>query len=64
MGPQIVDNDSASLGFPNESMQVIPGNHVEMVKFANSEDTGYERMSNAIRELIEDGPMEVNRGGA
>jgi hypothetical protein len=61
---QIVDDDSASLGFPNEGKQVLPGNHVEMVKFDSKTDTGYKRVSIAIMDLIEDGPMEVKKDGA
>jgi hypothetical protein len=35
-----------------------------MVKFSSSEDTGYERISSSIMELIDDGPMEMKRDRA
>lgn len=50
---QVVDDDSASLGFPNERKICIHANHVDMVKFNNRQDLGYRRMSGAIAELME-----------
>ena len=51
---KIVDNDSASLGFPNERLGSIPANHRDMVKFRSREDVGYQRIKDAILDLIED----------
>ncbi|KAF2276525.1 uncharacterized protein EI97DRAFT_43060 [Westerdykella ornata] len=51
---KVVENDSAILGFPNEARGILPGNHIGMVKLGSSTDTGYERMSNCIANLIED----------
>ncbi|KAB8067067.1 hypothetical protein BDV29DRAFT_163796 [Aspergillus leporis] len=50
----IVDRDSAVIGFPHEVRQQIPADHKMMVKFAGPEDPGYERIKNAILNLIED----------
>ncbi|KAH0538580.1 hypothetical protein FGG08_004830 [Glutinoglossum americanum] len=52
---KIVDNWSASLGYPQEHIGSIPGNHSNMVKFSERDDIGYERMMGAISELIADG---------
>ena len=52
---QVVDNWSASLGYPQEHIESIPGNHSSMVKFSERDDIGYDRMMGAISELIVDG---------
>jgi hypothetical protein len=59
-----VDNDSASLGFPHEHTQILPGNHSDMIKFSSRDDSGYERISGAILDIVEAGPMEPQRVGA
>jgi hypothetical protein len=51
---KIVDDDSASLGYPNEIKETIPANHSDMCKFENAEEVGYMRVSGAIGYLVED----------
>jgi hypothetical protein len=52
---KIVDDDSASLGFPHERRQQLPGKHSDMIKFEKANEVGYKRMSGAIVELVEEG---------
>ena len=52
---QIVDDQSANLGFPHEEKSWIPANHENMVKFASAQTIGYERVSYAISTIVEDG---------
>ncbi|MCJ1457769.1 hypothetical protein MMC28_008138 [Mycoblastus sanguinarius] len=52
---KIVDDDSATLGFPHEQKGWIPANHENMIKFNNVQDIGYKRISFAISTLVEDG---------
>jgi hypothetical protein len=59
-----VDNDSASLGHAHEHTQILPGNHSDMIKFCSRDDSGYERVSGAILDIVEAGPMESQRQGA
>ncbi|KAH8748169.1 Alpha/Beta hydrolase protein [Hyaloscypha sp. PMI_1271] len=61
---KIVDNDSASLAAAHEHKQVLPGNHSDMIKFSRKDDSGYERVSGAILDILEAGPMESQRQGA
>ena len=51
---QIVDDDSATLGFPHERKQWILANHSNICKFRTKDDIGYERVAGALWELIED----------
>jgi hypothetical protein len=51
---KIVDKDSSIIGFPHEVFQVIPADHVMMVKFHSAEEVGYQRMKDAMLNLIED----------
>lgn len=52
---KIVDDDSASLGFPHERRQQLPGKHSDMIKFEKASELGHKRMSGAIVELVEEG---------
>ena len=54
ISPQIVDDDSATLGFACERKQWIPANHSEMCKFKCDTDHGYVRVAGGIRDLVED----------
>ena len=51
---KIVDDDSATLGYPNERKQWIPANHSNMCKFEDEKDIGFERVAGALYELVED----------
>jgi hypothetical protein len=51
---KIVDKDSSIIGFPHEEFQVIPADHVMMVKFQSAKEVGYQRMKDAMLNLIED----------
>ena len=55
---QIVDDDSASLGFPHERKLWIPADHTDMVKFDDRKLVGYKRITGAIIELVENGRRE------
>lgn len=52
---QIVDDDSASLGFPQEEKGWIDANHSNMVKFDSLQDAGFKRVAFGITSLIDDG---------
>jgi hypothetical protein len=52
---QVVDDDSASLGFPQEEKGWIPANHIDMVKYDSENDTGFKRVAHSIASLVEDG---------
>jgi hypothetical protein len=58
MALQIVDDDSATLGFPHEEKGWIPADHIGMTKFDDSQDVGFRRVLHAIRCLVDDG-LEV-----
>lgn len=59
---QIVDDDSATLGFPHEQKQWIPANHENMVKFSNETEVGYKRVSFAITSLVADSLQRKQSG--
>ena len=55
---KIVDRDSTIIGFPHEVSQGIPSNHKMMVKFQTSDEIGYQRIKDALLDLIEDWEMK------
>jgi hypothetical protein len=50
----VVDDDSATIGHPNEIKQWLPADHMGMCKFNDRSMVAYKRVSNAIIESIED----------
>ncbi|KAH0556941.1 hypothetical protein GP486_005272 [Trichoglossum hirsutum] len=58
---KIVDDESASLGYPHERRQYIHANHGGMVKFGSSNETGFERIAGAISELVDDAKIKASR---
>jgi len=61
---KIVDNDSATLGYNHENIEGLPGSHSEMVKFSSRNESGYERLTGSILDIVDLGPMEMPRVGA
>jgi hypothetical protein len=59
-----VDNESAVLGCVHEHLGFLPGNHSDMIKFSQGDDTGYERVLNAILDIIDAGPINLRTQGA
>ena len=51
---QIVDDDSASLGFPHERKIWLPANHSDMIKYHDREDVSFRRIASAISEIVKD----------
>jgi hypothetical protein len=51
---KIVDDDSATIGHPNEIKQWLPADHLSMCKFDDRASVAYRRVAGAIRESIED----------
>ncbi len=58
---KIVDKETATLGVKNEDIIHIPANHSDMCKFASETDIGYERISDALLQLVEDMNIEVEQ---
>jgi hypothetical protein len=61
---KIVDKDSTIIGFPHEVPQVIPADHKMMVKFKTADEVGYQRMKDAMLDLIEDWETEKSAPSA
>jgi ankyrin repeat protein len=58
---KIVDKETATLGVKNEDIIHIPANHSDMCKFASDTDIGYQRISDALLQLVEDMTAEVEQ---
>lgn len=58
---KIVDKETATLGVKNEDIIHIPANHSDMCKFASDTDIGYERISDALLQLVEDMTAEAEQ---
>ena len=58
---KIVDQDTATLGVKNEDVIYIPANHSDMCKFGDSQDLGYQRISNAIIDQVDSIKQEIER---
>ena len=59
---QIVDDDSATLGFPHEQKLWIPANHENMTKFSVDTEVGYKRVSFAIVSLVRSDLQKTQAG--
>ena len=56
---QVVEKDSAILGFPTEQRIPISANHREIVHFTNIESQKFDIVKTALQELRDGGPMNV-----
>lgn len=51
---QIVDDDSTTIGHPDEVRQWLPANHLDMCRCESRDSVAYKRVAGAIVELIDD----------
>ncbi|KAL8977206.1 MAG: hypothetical protein Q9205_006941 [Flavoplaca limonia] len=48
----VVEPDSAKIGDPYEEVGSVPANHIQMTKFASSEDIGFKRIAAQLRRWV------------
>ena len=60
MFSQVVEKDSAILGFPTEQRIPISANHREIVHFTSIESQKFDLVKTALQELKDGGAMNLN----